>query len=100
MLLFNWPEGAICELLYADDLVLMSETMEGLRNTFLEWKEASESMRLNVDLGKTKVMVSGSIKDSLSKSKVGPCGVCSLRVKVNSVLCAQCGKLIHSKCTR
>ena len=31
-------EGALGELLYADDLVLMSETIEGLGNKFLEWK--------------------------------------------------------------
>ena len=30
-------EGALSELLYADDLVLMSETIEGLRDKFLEW---------------------------------------------------------------
>ena len=29
-------EGALSELLYADDLILMSETIEGLRNKFLE----------------------------------------------------------------
>ena len=41
-------------------------------------------------------MVSGSItKDGLSKSKVDPCGVCSLKVMANSVLCVQCGKCIH-----
>ena len=28
-------EGALSEFLYADDLVLMSETIEGLRNKFL-----------------------------------------------------------------
>ena len=44
-------------------------------------------------------MVSGSItKDGLSKSKVYPCGVCSLKVKANSVLCVQCEKFIHGKC--
>ena len=33
-------------------------------------------------------MVMGSItKDDMSKSKFDPCGVCSLRVKGNSVLC-------------
>ena len=36
-------EGALCELLYADDLVMMSETIKGLRNKFLKWKEAFES---------------------------------------------------------
>ena len=28
-------EGSLSDLLYADDLVLMSETIEGLRNNFL-----------------------------------------------------------------
>ena len=33
----------------------------------------------------------------MSKSKVDPYGVCSLRVKTNSVLCVQCGKWIHGR---
>ena len=44
-------------------------------------------------------MVSGDItKDDMSKSKVDPCGVCSLRTKTNSVLCLQCAKWIHGGC--
>ena len=31
-------EGVFGELQYADDLVLMSEMVEGLRNKFLKWK--------------------------------------------------------------
>ena len=43
-------------------------------------------------------MVNSGIKqDGLSKIKVDPCGVHSLRVKANSVLCAQCGKWIHGR---
>ena len=53
--------GALSELLCADDLVQMSQTIEGPRNKFLEWKAAFESKGLKVDLGKTKVMVSGGI---------------------------------------
>ena len=30
-------EGALSELLYANDLVLMSENIKGLRNKFLKW---------------------------------------------------------------
>ena len=30
-------------MLYADDLVLMSETIKGFRNKLLEWKQAFES---------------------------------------------------------
>ena len=90
------PEGALSELLYADDLVLMNETIKRLRNKFLKWMEVFESIGLKVNLGKTKVMVSGSFtNDGLSKSKVDPCGVCSFRVKANSVLCVQCGMWIH-----
>ena len=67
-------EHVLSELLYADDLVLISETM---RNG------------LKVNLLKKRAMVSSSIiKNCLSKNKVDPCGVCSLRVKANSALCA------------
>ena len=33
--------GVLSELLYGDDLVLMSETIKIHRNKFLEWKEIS-----------------------------------------------------------
>ena len=36
----------------------------------------------------------------MSKSKVDPCAVCSLRVKANSVLYLQCGKWIHGRYAR
>ena len=53
---------------------------------------------MKVNRGKTKIMVFGGItKDGMSKSKVDPCGDCSLRVKDNSVLCLQCGKWIHGR---
>ena len=79
-------EGALSEMLYADDIVLMSETIKRLRNKFIKWKEAFESKGLKVNPGKTKVMDSGGItKDRMSKRKVDPCEVC--RVKVNRALC-------------
>ena len=63
------------ELLYADDLVLMSETIEGLRDMSLKWWVFFESKGLKVNLGKTKVIVSSGMTQS--KSKVDPHGVCS-----------------------
>ena len=39
----------------------MSDSFEGLRNKILKWKEAFDSMGLEVNLGKTKVMVSNGI---------------------------------------
>ena len=48
------------ELLYADDFVFMSKTMEDLKERFYNWKNALESKGLKVNTRKTKVMVSGS----------------------------------------
>ena len=74
----------------------MSETIKGHWNRFLKWKEAFESKGFKVNLGKTNVMVSGGMtRDGMSKSKFNLCGVCSLRVKANSVLC---GKWISGRC--
>ena len=92
-------EGVIGEWLYADDIVLVSETIEGLRNMFFEWKEAIESKGLKVKLGKAKVMVSGGItQDGMSMSKDDLFEVCCLIVISNSAMCAQCGKWIHGRC--
>ena len=62
-------EGALSELLHADYLIHMSETIEGLRDKFLKCSEAFESKGLKVNLWKTKLMVgSGVSQDGLSKS--------------------------------
>ena len=46
--------GSMSEMLYADDLVLMSEMMEELREMFWKWKEAFESKGLKVNLLKER----------------------------------------------
>ena len=68
----NEREGLMNKILYADNLILMSESMENLKVKFLKWKEVFESKGLKVNLKKTKVMVSGS-KSGILKSKVDPC---------------------------
>ena len=85
-------KGTPSELLYAHDIGLMSEKIEGLRKKFLEWKEFFESKGFKFNLGS-----GGIIKDDMSRSKVDPCGVCNLRTKANSALCLQCGKWIHAR---
>ena len=54
-------EGVLSELLYADNIVLMSETIEGHKNQLLKWKESFKSKGLKASLGKTKVVVSCGI---------------------------------------
>ena len=86
-------------MLFANDLVLMSETIMGHSSKLVKCKEAFENKGLKVNLGKNKVMVSGDItKDGMSKRKIYPNGVCSLTSKANSVLCLQCGKCIRCRC--
>ena len=66
----NLPEGALNELLYADDLALMDEIIEGFINKFIKWKEGFESMGLKVNLGKIKVVVSGGITKHMACLKI------------------------------
>ena len=95
----NARKGLMNEILYADDLVLMSESKQNLKEKFLKWKETFESKGLKVNLKKTKVMVSGS-KGEVLKSKVDPCTNCGKRVKANSVMCTKCGKWMHGGCAK
>ena len=59
-------------LLYADDLVQISETIEGLRNKFWKLKKAFESKSLEVSFGKVKVMAASQWMASI---KVNLCTV-------------------------
>ena len=95
----NARRGVANELLCADDLVLMSETVEDLKDRFWNWKDTLESKGLKVKTRKTKVMVSGS-KGEIFKSKIDPCGVCGRRVMANSVLCTKCGNWVHGRCAK
>ena len=92
-------EGLLNEILYANDLVLMSESLEDLRERFQRWKRALEGKGLKVNVGKTKMMVSGT-EGEVTSSKIDPCGVCGKRVGSNAVCCIQCMKWIHGRCTK
>ena len=47
------------ELLYADDLVLVAQSIEELREKVQQWKICMESKGLKMNIDKTKVMRSG-----------------------------------------
>ena len=42
------------ELLYADDLILMAESEERLRDKIVKWKSGLEAKGLKMNTGKTK----------------------------------------------
>ena len=94
----NARKGWMKQILYADDLVLMGETMKELRENFDEWREAFESKGMRVNLEKTKLMVSGMEKETFD-SKIDPCGMRGTRVMSNSVLCTACGNWANTRCT-
>ena len=70
------------------NFLLISESIENLKEKFFKWKEAFESKGLKVNLKKTKVMVS-DLKDEVLKSKVDPCAKCRKRVMANSIMCTK-----------
>ena len=80
-------------------LVLMSETMEDLKERFWNWKVALKSKGLKVYTRKTKVMVRGS-KGKLFKSKRELCQICGRRVMANSLLCTKCEHWVHGRCAK
>jgi hypothetical protein len=80
-------EGFLFEILYADDLVLMADSMEELQLKFDKWKSVIERKWLKVNMGNTMV------------SRINPCGVCDKWVKANSVLCIGCKKWVHKRCS-
>ena len=67
----NAKRGVVNELLYADDLVLMSKTIEDLKERFWKWNDTLGSNGLKVNIRKTKLMVSGSEGEQF-KSKIDP----------------------------
>ena len=82
MLSLNWQKQD------ADDLVLMIEIIEALRNRLSQWKQAFEGKGLKVNLGKTEMMISVcTTKNGLSNSQVYQCEVYGHRARANSALC-------------
>ena len=59
----NTRRDVVNELLFADDLVPMSETMKEIQRKFWNWKDALERKGLKVNTRKTKVMVSRSERE-------------------------------------
>jgi hypothetical protein len=92
-------EGLPWEVLYADDLVLVAESMESLKQKVIAWRNCMEAKGLKMNVGKTKVMVSGENCGSNECSGKWPCAVCAKGVGSNSIRCTSCEGWVHRKCT-
>ena len=85
---------------YADDLVIITESLEECVRRLLTWKEAIEKKGLRiVNAGKTKIMICGTGLDLLQSSGEFPCAVCRTGVGSNSIFCNGCKHWVHKKCS-
>ena len=91
--------GVRWEDLYADDLVIIAESLEECVRRLLTWKEAMEEKGLRVNAGKTKIMICGSGLDLLQSSGKFPCAVCRTGVGSNSIFCKGYKHWVHKKCS-
>ena len=91
--------GVPWEDLFADDLVIIAESLEDCVRRLLTWKEAMEEKGLRVNGGKTKIMICGTRLDLLQSSDEFPCAVCCTGVGSNSIFCKGCKHWVHTKCS-
>ena len=71
----------------------MDELLVKLRT----WRSEIEKKGLRVNMGKTKLMVSGLNLDVLRKSGKYPCGVCQAGMGRNAIQCGDCRQWVHKK---
>ena len=90
ILVLEFCTGVPRQLLYADDLVLIVDTLEECISKLKAWKAGMESKGLRVNMRKTKFLVSVVGHDVLQKSCKYPCAICCSGVGRNSILCSQC----------
>ena len=75
---------------YADDLVIIADSLEEYVRKLLTWKEATEDKGLRVNTGKTKVMICGTGLILLLSSSGFQYAVCSIGEGNSSIYCNGC----------
>ena len=91
--------GVPWEESYADDLVIIADSLEDCVRRLLIWKEAMEKKGLRVNAEKTKVMICGTGLDLLQSSGEYPCAVCRTGEGNNSIYSNGCKLWVHKKCS-
>ena len=95
----EFGSGVPWEDLYADYLVIISESLEECVRRLLTWKEAMEKKGLRVNAGKMKIMICSTDLDLLQSSGEFPCAICHTGVGSNSIFCKGCKHWVHKKCS-
>ena len=90
--------GVPWELLYADDLVIIADSLEECIARLRMWKSGMEEKGLRVNMKKTKVMISGTGLNMLKDSGLYPCAVCPSGVgERNAIQCSRCKLWVHGR---
>lgn len=95
----DFRTGLPWELLYADDLVLIADSLEECVSKLKAWKAGLEGRGLRINFMKTKFLFSGRGLDVLKDSGKFPCAVCRCGVGNNSILCSLCNMWVHKRCS-
>ena len=90
--------GISWELLYTDDLVLITDIQEECISKLKAWKVGMGSKGLRVNMKKTKFLVSGDDHYVVRKSCKYPCAVCCSGFGRNSMLCPQYMLWVYKTC--
>ena len=87
-------------MLYADDLVIMADSLDELSVKLERWKAELSAKGLKVNTKKTKIMISKPTAGPVQKTGKYPCSVCSKGVGSNSIQCTKCKQWVHARCSR
>ena len=93
----EFSSGVPGEDLCADDLIIITESLEECVRRFLTCKEAIEEKGLRVNAGKTKIMICCTAWTSCRVRRVSM--LCHTGVVSNSIFCNSCKHWVHKKCS-
>ena len=85
------------DLLYADYLVILGKIFEGLMTNMVVCKNCLEPKGLEVNMRKTKVIISGRDLHTLQTSDKYLCAICRKGIR-KWVFCSGCSFCVHKKC--
>ena len=91
--------GCPWENLYAEDLAIITESLEELQQKLILWKTNMEGKGFRVNMGNINILIFGPRFDVLQKSGKDPCGVCLEGVGTNSIFCGVWSSWIHQECS-
>ena len=92
--------GCPWKLLYADDLVLMAETLEDLKKKLIIWKDNIEAKGLRVNVHKTKLACSKHSLSVESNPVKWLCSICHKGVGISSIFCQSCNHWVQKRCLK